>query len=169
LVKVFAREKLFKGSDAKSFYMERLLLEGSNEKSLLDGLNTEKALDLLEATDDTLVKKRKNEPRSHGGSSSIVNSAKVKGELAEYAYPMSDEDKLRVVRRFAGDWEPDFYHEVYRGDVEISDVDDVPVHPWTKLKQVREREGGAKNLSLDERYALRYVKTFYVQQWRDLL
>jgi len=148
--------------------MERLSLNGSNEDSLLDGLNTGKAVKLLEETEDTLVKKRKNEPRNHGGSSSVVNSAKVKGELAEYAYPMSDEDKLRVVRRFAGDWEPKFYHKVYKQGVDVSDVESVPVHPWTKLKEVRKREGGVKNLSLDERYALRFVKTFYVQKWRKL-
>lgn len=148
--------------------MERLSLDGSYNDSLVDGLDTGKALDLVEETDDTLVKKRKNMPRSHGGSSSPMNTARVKGELAEYAYPMKDEDKLRVVRRFAGDWEPYFYHKVYEPDVGPADVDSLPVHPWTKLKQVREREGGAKNLSLDERYALRYVKTFYVRKWREL-
>lgn len=148
--------------------MKTLSLDGSKNDSLLDGVKHSKACELIEKTDDTLVKKRHNEPREHGDSSSELNSARVKGELAGYAYPLTVSEKLRDVERFAGMWEPYFYHEIYRPENAPGDVDSVPEHPWMTLKNAREKEGGVNSLSLEERYALRFVKTFYAELWRDL-
>ena len=148
--------------------MEVLQLDGSKSGSLLDGIGMEKALDLIEKTDETLVKKRKNMPREHGSAGSRINTAQVKGELAGYAYPMSDEEKLRVVRQHAAMWESFFNHDIYRDGVGVGDVDSVPMHPWMQLKEARSEMGGAESLSCDERYALRFVKTFYAEKWRSL-
>jgi len=149
--------------------MDELSLRDCEDESLLDGVGGEKFFEVLELTDDSLVKKRKNRPRSHGDSGSEINSARVKGELAGYAYPLTGERKRRIVEKHAGVWEPYFNHEVYCVGVNALDRGvSLPVHPWQRLKQVREKEGGVEDLSLAERYALRFVKTFYAEKWRGL-
>mgnify|MGYP000170191572 CR=1 FL=1 len=151
--------------------MRTLSLESNNgeeagRNSLIEGMSRDEALRILEKTDDTLVKKRKNLPRDHGNENSIVNTAQVKGEMAQYAYPMSDDEKLRVVERYADMWEHYFYSPIYVGG--SLDECEIPSHPWTRLKEVREMEGGKLELSLDQRYALRFVKVFYAEKWRSL-
>ena len=149
--------------------MSRVLsLQNSGEDSLLDGLKLDEFEKLIEKTDESLVKKRKNLPRNHGDESGSLNKARVKGELASYAYPMDLESKMRVVERFAGEFEHFFNHKVYKDGVEPSDVDGVPRHPWMRLKEVRENELGDEDLGLDRRYALRVVKCFYAEKWREL-
>jgi len=155
--------------------MEHLLLldeNGFNDfeigNSLIHRMRLDRARHFLAETDDSLVKKRKNEPRDHSDSDNTLNKARVKGELAEYAAPMTEEEKFRVVKRFAGEWEPYFHHELYTAGVGPGDVDSVPKHPWMRLKEAREEEGGVRELSLDRRYALRFVKTVYADKWRKL-
>lgn len=148
--------------------MRSLSLNGSNNDSLLDGITWETARELIEKTDETLVKKRKNKPREHNDLESELNSARVKGELASYAYPLSVDEKLRDVQRFGADWEPYFNHPLYQDHVEVGDVGSVPEHPWMTLKSARQDQGGANNLSKGSRYALRVVKTFYAEKWRGL-
>lgn len=136
----------------------------------ISNISQDRFEELIEATDDTLVKKRKHEPRNHGKKGNSLNEATVKGELAEYAYPMSLEEKKRVVERFAGVWEPFFFHPVYGMSDPANGFDDfgVPRHPWMKLKDVRDGRLSGYGFSKAERYALRFVKTFYGEMWRDL-
>jgi len=156
--------------------VNELLLEADNEEqenflntcSLLNGVSFERAKRLLEATDDTLVKKRKNLPREGDSNSYLTASQGVKGELAEFAYPMSTVEKLRLVKRFAADFEPEFYHRVYDSGVTTGEVDDLPLHPWKRLRRVREGEGGKLSMCLERRYVLRFVKEFYAEKWREL-
>jgi len=148
--------------------MRYLSLDGSNSDSLLDGIEWEEARDLIEKTDETLVKKRKNKPREHNDLESELNSARVKGELASYAYPLSVDEKLRDVQRFASVWEPYFNHSLYQDHVDVGSVGSVPEHPWMTLKEARQDQDGANELGLGSRYALRVVKTFYASKWRGL-
>ena len=158
------------------YMAERLLLEFDNEEqekflnncSLLHGLPRQRAERLVGATDDTLVKKRKNLPRDGDSDSFLTKSRGVRGELAEFAYPMTTGEKLRLVSRHAVKFEQEFFHKVYKDGVSVEDVGDLPVHPWKRLRRVREGFGGKLGLSLDERYALRFVKEFYAERWRGL-
>ena len=136
-------------------------------KSLLNGLERAECRRLVEKTDDTLVKKEHNEPVEAAPDKMLTESRGVRGELAEFAYPLTAREKLRLVERFAGEFEREFLQPAY---VELSvDENEVPLHPWKKLREIRDGDyGGKKNMSLDKRYALRFVKTFYAERWRQL-
>lgn len=127
-----------------------------------------RARNYLSDTDDSLVKKRKNEARDHSDTDNTLNKARVKGELAQFAAPMTEEEKFRIVSRFAGEWEHYFWHPVYEEGVGLDEVDGLPKHPWMRLKEARDEEGGVRQLGLDRRYALRFVKTVYADMWRGL-
>lgn len=155
--------------------MDNLLLLDDNsftnlemDDSFIHRMNMDRARIYLDQTDDTLVKKRKNEARDHSDTDNTLNKARVKGELAQFAAPMTEEEKFRIVSRFAGEWENYFWHRIYNDDIGPRDVESVPKHPWVRLKEARDEEGGLRQLGLDRRYALRFVKTVYADMWRKL-